>query len=136
MQKNSSIINKIYTNLFIQFIVCFGFYILIFGEVSPGGGFQAGAIFASCFIGWDLSSSNSSQPLVSKDLLIRLASLGIIIYILIGAGSFIYNSHFLDYSFIASDHPRATGIVLVEFAITLTVSTVLVLIYNELRYAN
>jgi len=31
-------------------ILLFGFYVVIYGDISPGGGFQGGAILASAFI--------------------------------------------------------------------------------------
>ena len=35
------------TNLLIPFILMFGAYIIIHGHITPGGGFQGGAVFAS-----------------------------------------------------------------------------------------
>jgi multicomponent Na+:H+ antiporter subunit B len=32
------------------FIFVFGFYVILYGDISPGGGFQGGAILASVFI--------------------------------------------------------------------------------------
>jgi energy-converting hydrogenase B subunit I len=34
-------------NLFVPFILMFGAYIIIHGHITPGGGFQGGAVFAS-----------------------------------------------------------------------------------------
>ena len=35
------------TNLFTPFILMFGLYVIIHGHITPGGGFQGGAVFAS-----------------------------------------------------------------------------------------
>lgn len=46
---NSEIILKI-TGLLYPFIIILGFYVILNGHLSPGGGFQGGAILASVFI--------------------------------------------------------------------------------------
>jgi len=49
MTDNSEIIARI-TGLLFPFIIIFGFYIILNGHVTPGGGFQGGAVLASVFI--------------------------------------------------------------------------------------
>ncbi|MFZ7131749.1 MAG: MnhB domain-containing protein [Eubacteriales bacterium] len=49
MKKNSEIIVKM-TGLLYPFILLFGFYIILNGHLTPGGGFQGGAVLASVFI--------------------------------------------------------------------------------------
>lgn len=49
MTDNSEIIARI-TGLLYPFIIMFGFYIILNGHVTPGGGFQGGAVLASVFI--------------------------------------------------------------------------------------
>lgn len=46
---NSQIIERM-TGLIYPFIIMFGFYIILNGHISPGGGFQGGAVLASVFI--------------------------------------------------------------------------------------
>ncbi len=46
---NSQIIARM-TGLLYPFIILFGFYIILNGHVTPGGGFQGGAVLASVFI--------------------------------------------------------------------------------------
>jgi len=41
---------QITSKLLIPFILLFGFYVQFHGDYGPGGGFQAGAIFATAFI--------------------------------------------------------------------------------------
>ena len=43
-------IPRIITKLIVPFILLFGLYVQFHGEISAGGGFQAGVIFASGFI--------------------------------------------------------------------------------------
>ena len=47
---DSLILHIIVRVLMVPFIFLFGMYVLIHGEASPGGGFQAGAIVAAAII--------------------------------------------------------------------------------------
>lgn len=49
MTDRSEIISRM-TGLLYPFILLFGFYIILNGHASPGGGFQGGAVLASVFI--------------------------------------------------------------------------------------
>ena len=49
MSKNSQIVQKM-TGLLYPFLILFGIYIIANGHITPGGGFQGGAILASVFI--------------------------------------------------------------------------------------
>lgn len=49
MKDNSQIIARV-TGLLYPFIILIGFYIIVNGHASPGGGFQGGAVLASVFI--------------------------------------------------------------------------------------
>ena len=44
------LILKIVTKLLVGIILLFGLYVQFHGDYSPGGGFQAGVIFAAGFI--------------------------------------------------------------------------------------
>ena len=46
----STILRFIAKNFLVPLMIVFAVYVLIHGESSPGGGFQAGAIFASAII--------------------------------------------------------------------------------------
>ena len=49
MNKNSEILSEILEVTY-PFIIIFGIYIIANGHISPGGGFQGGAILSSVFI--------------------------------------------------------------------------------------
>ena len=49
MNDNSQIISKM-IGLLYPFILMFGFYIILNGHVTPGGGFQGGAVLSAVFI--------------------------------------------------------------------------------------
>ena len=48
MKEMSKIVRTV-TNIIYSFIILFGFYIIIHGHLTPGGGFQGGAVVASAF---------------------------------------------------------------------------------------
>lgn len=47
---NDSYIAAVLSGLLYPFIIVFGVYLLVNGHITPGGGFQGGAILASVFI--------------------------------------------------------------------------------------
>jgi len=132
---NKSTLNNIVTFFLLPYMLCFGFYVQIFGEVAPGGGFQAGAIFTSAFIAYDLSIDNISKY-VSSNLLVKIGSSGVLLYIFTGLYSFLSGYNFLNYNCLPGYNPQATGIILVELGVGIAVSAVLLLLYCEIRDAD
>lgn len=49
MNRDSEIITKM-AGMVYPFIILFGFYVILNGHLTPGGGFQGGAVLASVFI--------------------------------------------------------------------------------------
>ena len=135
MKENKSIVNQVYTKLLMQFIVCFCLYIQVFGEISPGGGFQAGAIFISGLIAYDLSCKEITEY-ITPQIMLKTGVIGMLIYGGTGVFGFIYERNFLDYSILAPVDPRILGIILVEIGIAITVASSFGLIYLELKNAD
>ncbi|PKP54943.1 sodium:proton antiporter, partial [Candidatus Atribacteria bacterium HGW-Atribacteria-1] len=48
MKEMSRIVRTV-TNFVYGFIIIFGFYIIVHGHLTPGGGFQGGAVVGSAF---------------------------------------------------------------------------------------
>ncbi len=134
MKENNSKINKITTSLILPYILAFAFYVQIFGEVAPGGGFQAGAIFASCWIAYDLSIKNITSSLSSLQLL-RFAAFGVLIYLLTGLYAMLKGESFLDYYAISEKFGQAFGIMMVEFGVGITVFSIMLFLYMEMKIA-
>jgi len=76
-------------------IFLFGIYIIIFGHLTPGGGFAGGVILASSYVllmlafGRELTEKNLSLPLASK-----LDCLGAFLFALIAVLGFIFGGVF------------------------------------------
>lgn len=128
--KNNPIF-KILSQFIFPYIILFSLYIQINGEVSPGGGFQAGVIFSSAFICLHITGNEKIIGSVSPKLLISLSAIGVLIYFLTGIAPMIFNnSNFLDYyGLIKGKKAQALGIFLVEIGVGLTVSSVTYLIF-------
>lgn len=95
MKQMSKIVRTI-TNLIYGFIIIFGFYIIVHGHLTPGGGFQGGAVVASAFALILISYGGlNTKKLLKKDFLSILESGGLTMFIgiaFLGLGiTFFYN---------------------------------------------
>ena len=130
------IVVKIVLSFIIPYITLYAIYIQLNGEVSPGGGFQAGVIFATGILAYDLIFGKEQLlKFISIKALVVISVLGVSLYLGTGIVSFIYNDNYLNYSSlgeskIAGQH---LGIFLIELGVGLTVSSVMCLIYSLLR---
>lgn len=129
MLKNFIIIKKL-TFFILPYIFLYGLYIQINGEESPGGGFQAGVIFASIVIAFDLVSEKFKKNF-STDLLISIATTGVLIYALTGMISILFDDNFLNYYSLDQDKLLAQhiGIFVIEIGVGLCVASIMCLIY-------
>ena len=123
---------QVMSKFMIPFIILFAMYVQFHGDFGPGGGFQAGVIFAVAIILYALTfSQQDAMHLVPPWLLKRLASLGVLIYGGTGVVSMIKGGNFLDYNVLAHDpvHGQHYGILVIEFGVGLTVACVMMLIF-------
>ncbi len=119
----------------LPYIILYGIYIQLNGEISPGGGFQAGVIFATCLIGFELLYGKEKfLAIFPLELLIFASILGVAIYFFTGIISLFFNQNYLDYYALASSaiFAQHLGIFLVEIGVGITVSAVMILIYIQL----
>jgi multicomponent Na+:H+ antiporter subunit B len=133
---NDQIILRVVTKLLIPFILLFGFYVIMHGEISPGGGFQGGVILAAAFILYALVFGvRQSRRVLWRRVSDALASIGVLIYAGVGVATILLGGLFLDYNLLnAADAPagQALGITLVELGVGITVAAVMITIFNEL----
>ena len=148
-QHDSIILNFVVRVLLVPFIFVFGVYVLVHGEASPGGGFQAGAIVAAGLVLARLTAGSAhAENRISTRVLVWLASIGIGIYVLAGVVPLLAGANFLDYAALPVDWfnavaehdrtSRAIGIFIVEAGIFIAVFSVLVILYDHLteRFAD
>lgn len=135
MLKEFSVLRLI-ISFILPFIILYSIYIQLNGEISPGGGFQAGVIFATAVIGYELIFDKKLFEQKFSVKYLKLCSiLGVLLYAGTGFISLIYNNNYLNYNvfhvnIIIGQH---IGIFLIEIGVGLTVSSVMSLIYILLK---
>lgn len=124
---------RVVCKVLISFILLFALYVQFHGDYGAGGGFQAGVIFATGFVIYDLIFGEDDARLVIPPAwLERLAAFGILLYAGVGVTSMLLGRNFLDFSALASDPVRGQhlGILLIELGIGITVFAVVLSIFN------
>ncbi len=123
--------------LLIPLIMLFALYVQFHGDYGPGGGFQAGVIFAVGFILYGLIwGVESLRKVVNPTILRILSASGVLIYAAVGVASMLNGGEFLNYSVLADDpvSGQHLGILIIEFGVGLTVaSTMTILFYAFAR---
>jgi len=136
MKMRDKLILRVVSKVFIPFMFLFGLYVQFHGDFGPGGGFQAGVVFAAGFILYGLifgleTLREAIPPLVVE----RLLALGLLLYGFTGVASLFLGANFLDYDAFSPEHPmhgQHIGILLVEFGVGLTVTAAMTLIFYGL----
>lgn len=116
----------------LPFILLYAFYIQLHGEVSAGGGFQAGVIFAAGFVLYCLiSGSKKTRAVLSLDALRLLACAGVLLYGGTGVLCLLLGGNFLDYDVLARDPAtgQRLGIMVVELGVGITVFSVMLMLF-------
>jgi len=129
--KNNPVIKQT-SFLLIPVILLFGLYVQFHGDYGPGGGFQAGVIFASGLILYALIEGHAkAEKIFSMRLARILAASGLLLYAGVGVVSMFLGANFLDYNVLAHDplHGQHWGIFWVELGVGLTVTSVMLSIF-------
>lgn len=129
--KRHSII-RVTAKFFIPPIMLFALYVQFHGDFGPGGGFQAGVIFAAAVILYALLFGRArTEEVLPLPALRALAAGGVLLYAGVGVVDMLLGGAFLDYSVMARDphHGQHYGILLVEFGVGLTVFAIMTLIF-------
>ncbi len=124
---------RVVAKLAIPFILCLGVYVILHGELGPGGGFQGGVILAAGLILYGMvfgaDELRRRLPVVVLD---SCMALGCLIYAGTGLASLLAGGTFLDYGMLRPDSAgdgEALGMTLVEYGVGITVSSVMTTIY-------
>ncbi len=129
---NEYIVLRVVTKALLPFILLFGLYVQTHGDFGPGGGFQAGVIFASAFILYGLVFGiGATRRVFPSRLLLLLAALGVLIFAGVGVVALFMGGNYLEYAALADDPAFGNhiGIWLVELGVGMTVSSVMVTIF-------
>lgn len=129
---NNHSILRVVSKFMIPFILLFALYVQFHGDFGPGGGFQAGVIFAAAFILYGLiyGIENARKVLPATATRLLLAA-GVLLYVGTGLFGIFMGGNFLDYNVLAATAVggQHLGILLVEFGVGTTVATTMVTIF-------
>lgn len=123
---------RVVAKLLIPFILVFALYVQFHGDYGPGGGFQAGVIFAAAFILYGLIFGVDTARKVAPPMLVRLLmALGVLIFAGTGFAGLALGGNYLDYSVLGGDAQEGqhVGILLVEFGVGVTVAAVMITVF-------
>ncbi len=117
----------------IPFILLFALYVQFHGDFGPGGGFQAGVIFAAGMVLYALIFGPAELKRILPPRVIEIGiALGVIIYGGTGVYSLLQGMNFLDYGALSPHHPehgQHWGIFAVELGVGVTVTSVMIAIF-------
>ncbi len=120
------------SHLLIPAILLFALYVQFHGDYGPGGGFQAGVIFASAIILYALLHGvKKAEQVVSLNLAKFCAACGLLLYAGVGVFGILLGGNYLDFNVLAHDpiHGQHWGILLIELGVGLTVASVILAIF-------
>ena len=130
------LILKVTTKLLFAPIILFALYVQFHGDYGPGGGFQAGIIFAVAFIlhafCYGLEETKKIMP---QKALTVLMVIGVLFYAGTGVATMLLGGNLLGYDTIDPESTHHAGqhygILLVEWGVGVTVaSTMLTIFYH------
>jgi multicomponent Na+:H+ antiporter subunit B len=123
---------QVISKIMIPVILLFALYVQFHGDFGPGGGFQAGVLFAAAFILFGVVFGIESVVKVLPQGVLRffIAS-GVLIYGATGFVTLYKGGDFLDYNVLSSHGPSGQhiGILVVELGVGITVASVVIAIF-------
>ena len=123
---------RVTSKLLIPPILLFALYVQFHGDYGPGGGFQAGVIFAAAFILYALIFGvAATRALIPARLTRFLLAFGVLLYAGTGIAAFFLGGNFLNYSVLAAT-PLAgqhLGILIIELGVGITVAAAMITIF-------
>ena len=123
---------RVVAKLLIPVIMLFALYVQFHGDYSPGGGFQAGVIFAAAIILYALLFGlDAAMGVIEPSVLRVLAAGGVLLYAGVGIVAMLLGGDFLDYDVLAHEPTEGQhlGIFFVELGVGITVASTMLLLY-------
>ncbi len=126
------VILRVGAKILTPYILLFALYVQFHGDFGPGGGFQAGVIFAAAFVLYALvfGLGRAVKVLPPKAVYVCGAA-GVLIYVGVGYLAMFRGGEFLNYSVLAYDpqYGQHYGILAIEFGVLVTVFGVMVALF-------
>ncbi len=126
-------IPRVVAKLLIPYILLFALYVQFHGDYGPGGGFQAGVIFAAAFILYGIVFGLRSARRVAPPAMVEtLIAVGVAIFAGTGVATMLAGGNFLDYGALDHHDPvhgQHLGLLIIELGVGITVASVMVLVF-------
>ena len=123
---------RVCSKLLIPLIMLFALYVQFHGDFGPGGGFQAGVIFASAFILYALIFGvDVGMKILSPGARRLYLSAGLLHYAGVGIAGMFLSGRYLNYSLLLQDPVAGQhlGILLIELGVGVTVAASMITIF-------
>ena len=131
---HEKLILRVVAKAFTPFILLFALYVQFHGDFGPGGGFQAGVIFAAGLIVYAMIFGlNALEEAIPSRVVEGTISFGVLLYAGVGFWALFSGGEFLNYSALDPEHPahgQHVGILIIELGVGITVAAVMVAIYS------
>lgn len=133
---------KVIMPILIPVILVYAVYVLFHGEVSLGGGFQAGALLAMAFMLYVMFADMGKNKFkVTQHFSVCVAACGVLIYFITGLLPIFNGGHFLQYEALpfpaeVKSELHATGILMIETGVTIGVMATIITILEAVVERN
>lgn len=120
-------------------VLLYALYVQFHGDYGPGGGFQAGVIFAAAIILYSLIyGRDKAQILFPPHIIHIFVALGLLIFAGVGFVTMLLGGNYLDYNVLSHNpqHGQHLGIFLIELGVGITVAAVMITIFYALDEFN
>lgn len=129
---HDDVVIRVVAKVMIPAIMLFALYVQFHGDYGPGGGFQAGVIFAAAFVlNAIIFGLNRGRHVWPTSYNLLGFCLGVLLYGGTGVVSMLLGANFLDYDVLSADPVAGQhlGILVIEFGVGLTVAAVMVSLF-------
>lgn len=123
---------RVTSKIMIPMILLFALYVQFHGDFGPGGGFQAGVIFASAFILYAMVFGMGAVRRAMPEAALKVAmSVGVFLFGGVGVVTMLLGGGYLDYNLLAASPTdgQHLGIFLVELGVGITVASVMIVVF-------
>jgi multicomponent Na+:H+ antiporter subunit B len=135
MRMEEKLVLRIVAKRFVPFVLLFALYVQFHGDFGPGGGFQAGVIFAAGVILYSMIFGVAALQRVMPPRAVEISvAVGVLLYAGVGVATMLLGGNYLAYDVLDSHapaHGQHLGILLVEGGVGITVAAVMITIYNS-----
>lgn len=119
------VILRVVAKILMPVILLFALYVQLHGEYSPGGGFQAGLVFAAAVILYTLIFGlDAAHRVISPRAVTSLLGAGPLMYLGVGVWAMLAGGNFLEYKVLHAvpQTGEVIGIVVIELGVGVTVA--------------